>query len=521
MSLESRVDSQLTRQDALKTAGEITDLRADRMFYLARMRAYPIINPRMARRGYWSGSEGLTFFSHERALVDELCTSVSSYVKTADGLDATLGFWRQIPVTSSLYEAAQTQLYMLGRDELSNVLVNGGFETGNIEGWDVSGASVNVTKDQARSGSYAAGTSGSTTLLQKVAVSPLERYRLTVWGRYLTEPRATDVAMGLILDFYSGPKRVWSEPSRQVMRSKDPADGWIRLSSTLTVPPGVDSVVVKLRQKAADGILWDDVAFEKIKEGPKFEHGLLTDDFTGNRPSYEKWTAATDVRGTVAPKVAGGYLVRDDEKMYGLTSLARFDDLLKFEAEDRYCLRIHAKALPAAPRGSSFTWGIKTGTKTIGSGSINNTGMFWTHYFISADNPSPRLECCATQDGKVSSTEVFTGVHLKMKYALKSSENSADEVWYSFYFDPQYVTVYASATGYREGEASLVAAYEHGIKDLTSKGPVYLKLGSGGYQLDQISLSGAGVQAAKHRHEGKPGSIEEDVEVLIMPGVTD
>lgn len=521
MSLESRVDSQQTRQDALKTASEIADLRADRMFYLARMRAYPIVNPRMARRGYWQGPEEMTIFSHERSLVDTLCTSVSSHIKTEDGPDAALGFWHQIPVTSNLYEAAQTQVYMLGRDDFSNVLVNGGFETGNTEGWDVSGASVNVTKDQARSGSYAARTAGSTTLSQKVAVSPLERYRLAVWGRYLTEPRATDVAMDLILDFYSATKRIWSEPSRQVMRSKNPADGWVCLSSTLTVPPGADSVVVKLRNKAAAGILWDDVAFEKIKEGPKFEHGLLSDDFTGNRPSYEKWTAATDVRGTVAPKVAGGYLVRDDEKMYGLTSLARFDDLLKFEAEDRYCLRIHAKPAGTARGGSSFIWGIKTGTKTIGSGSTRNTGMYWTHYFSSVDNSSPRLVCHAIQDGKVSSTEVFTGVHLKMKYTLKLLENSADEVWYSFYFDPQYVTVYASAAGYREDEASLVAAYEHGIKDLTSKGPVYLKLGSGGYQLDQISLSGAGVQAAKLRHEGKPAPIEEDAEVLIMPGVTD
>ena len=151
--------------------------------------------------------------------------------------------------------------------------------------------------------------------------------------------------------------------------------------------------------------------------------------------------------------------------------------------------------------------------------------MYWTHYFSSADNPSPRLECHASQDGKVSTTDVFTGTHLKKKYALKLLDNSLDEVWYSFYFDPQYVTVYASDAGYHEGEESLVATYEHGIKDLTSKGPVYLKLGSGLYQLGQISLSSSRtpplIPAAKHRHEGKPGSIEEDVEVLIMPGVTD
>jgi hypothetical protein len=56
------------------------------------------------------------------------------------------------------------------------------------------------------------------------------------------------------------------------------------------------------------------------------------------------------------------------------------------------------------------------------------------------------------------------------------------------YFDPVYVTVYAATEGYDDSKGSLVARYEHKIKDITDKGSIYLKLSSGNSMLDEISL---------------------------------
>ena len=519
MSTQSPVVSAQGKQRALKAAREMADLRAQRMFYMSRMKTYPSINPRMARKGYWAGPEEMTIFANERSLIDELCTFVSTYMKKTDGLAKTLKFWQQIAAIDNLYDSAQTQLYILNSDKLPNTIVNGSFETGDIKGWDVSGGHVNAAKNQAaHNGSFAATATGRTTLSQRVTVSPLERYRLTVWGRYLNKPPATDVVMDTILDFYSGGNRIWSEPSRHMMRSKNPADGWTRLRSTITVPAGADSVVVKLRQKASAKILLDDIVFEKIKAGPKFEHGLLSDNFDGKSVNREKWTPATESPGTIAPKVTNGYMMFDDGNMYPLTSLARFDDLLKFEGKDRYRLRIHAKSLTANAKPAIFEWGIKTGTKRVGT---QDSGMFWTHYFKSPENPRPRLVCHAFQNGKRSRTNVYTGMHLEDKYDLESLKNNAGDVWYTFYFDPQHVTVYASADGYDENAASLVAKYEHEITDIAANGAVYLKLASARYILYDISLTSSAISARKGRQQNKMEQIKDDKKGLIMPGVTD
>ena len=80
-------------------------------------------------------------------------------------------------------------------------------------------------------------------------------------------------------------------------------------------------------------------------------------------------------------------------------------------------------------------------------------------------------------------------MHLEKKDDLKPSGNNADDVWYTLYFDPESVTFYASAGGYDETKASLVANYKHGIKNITENGPVYLKLAPGLYMLDEISLT--------------------------------
>ncbi len=90
-------------------------------------------------------------------------------------------------------------------------------------------------------------------------------------------------------------------------------------------------------------------------------------------------------------------------------------------------------------------------------------------------------------------------------YPLKHLDPSAADVWYTFYFDPEYVTVYASANGYDESEKSLATRYKHGIKDIAADGSVYLKISRSSCLLDEISLSSPRKGAAKAPKEGQVG----------------
>ena len=120
--------------------------------------------------------------------------------------------------------------------------------------------------------------------------------------------------------------------------------------------------------------------------------------------------------------------------------------------------------------------------------NTNGSGMYWTHTFSPAANIKSNLVCHSFQNGKLSATSYYTGMHLEQKYDLKLPTDT-DDVWYTLYFGPKYVTVYASAEGYEESAESLVATYEHKIKDITANGSVYLKLSVGEYLLDEISLT--------------------------------
>ena len=63
------------------------------------------------------------------------------------------------------------------------------------------------------------------------------------------------------------------------------------------------------------------------------------------------------------------------------------------------------------------------------------------------------------------------------------------EVWYTFYFDPQAVTIYAGTRGgYDETAEALVSRYEHNMANITSKGPIFLKLSGTNIKVGEISL---------------------------------
>ena len=73
---------------------------------------------------------------------------------------------------------------------------------------------------------------------------------------------------------------------------------------------------------------------------------------------------------------------------------------------------------------------------------------------------------------------------------LTHFEKRSEEIWCTMYFDPDEVTVFASAGDqFDESEESLVCRYRHGISDMTANGSVYLTLYNGTYKIDQLSLT--------------------------------
>ena len=483
MPRDAEATSEDSRNAALKLAREIADVRADRRRYLDRMRAYRQINWRMCKPYYWALMAGLTIFSHERSLLDSLCTAVSEYTRKSAGLQAALDFWRKVPYSSSLHQAARTQIYMLSREKLPNLLVNGDFETGDMTGWEASGHRVDVVGTQVHGGKYAARTRGGgygADVSQKVSVSPGQRYRLTVWGRYLSETSGKVVPAEAAIQFLSGAGRGISvEPTRSTAQAVDPSAGWVALRSTVTVPPGATSAVIRLTKTRSPGktLLWDDVAFERILDGPKAGEETLSDTFSSSHLDTDKWFQATSSGGFKLPGVSDGWLIYDDKYMYGLTSYATFNDLIKYTGEDRYRLRLHVAALPGRAEPTSLSWGIKTGTGVV---NIADSGMFWTYHFPVKQHPKGLLRTYSYEHGAWLSGGV---------YPPKQLDGKHKEIWFTMYFDPKYVTVYAAAGGYDESDKAQVAKYEHKIKNITDKGSIYLKLSNGYYMLDEISLT--------------------------------
>ena len=499
MPRDAEATSDDSRDAALKLAREIADVRAERRRYLDRMRVYQYINWRISSPYYWSFMAGLTIFSHEQSLLDSLCTAVSEYTRESAGLKAALDFWRKVPYSSGLHQAARTQIHMLSREKLPNLLVNGDFETGDLTGWEASGHQADVVRTQVHGGKCAARTRGGSygaEMFQRVSVSPGQRYRLTVWGRYLSEASGKVVPAEATIHFLSGSGRgISSEPTRSTAQAVDPSAGWVALRSTVTVPPGVISAVIKLTKTRTPGktLLWDDVTFERIMDGPKAGRETLTDTFSGSHLDMDKWFQATSSGGFKPPRMSDGWLVYGETYMHDLTSYATFDDLLKYADKDRYRLRLHVAALPERTKPTSLSWGIKTGTGVI---HISDSGMFWTYHFPGKQHPKGLLRAYSYENKAWLHGGVYAPEHLNSKHK---------DIWFTMYFDPTHVTVYAASDGYDESDKILLAKYEHKIKNITDKGSIYLKLNNGFYMLDEISLS----SPKKGGRKGSPASSGE------------
>src|SRR5581483_11077436 len=90
----------------------------------------------------------------------------------------------------------------------ANLIVNGGFETGNFSGWDVSGATVygfdyGITNAGPHSGTYAAyfgAMTGNTSLSQTLSTIPGQLYDGSFWIGNTNQKQPADNLIQVIWD---------------------------------------------------------------------------------------------------------------------------------------------------------------------------------------------------------------------------------------------------------------------------------------------------------------------------------
>ncbi len=257
---------------AVKLARKVADLLATRKLYFDKLLAYKHINPRMAMSYYWAFAVGITIFSHEKALIDDLCTSVSLSMRKSLGTRRTLDFWHKVQPSDSLYETARMQIYALTRRRKKfNLLINHDFETGNFKGWAASGGRINVMRTRAHKGKYAArmgrkdGDSERATISQRVAIPAPGPYRLTVRAKNMGKVPKDNAPPGITIECYQRTRMLWTPPTRNTIHPTQKTGDWAKLVAILDVPDEADSVLVRLNKWTLEGtVLWDSAIFERM-----------------------------------------------------------------------------------------------------------------------------------------------------------------------------------------------------------------------------------------------------------------
>ena len=478
------VTSEGTKLSVMVLAQEIADLRSDRTYYMGQMMSYPLVNPRLSNGSKFKLGWMTTYttFSRELGMINEACTAISDYIEGASGTAAAIQYWEAIDTGNSLYEYAQTQIYMLNTPVLTDLLINGGFEAGSLASWSVlSGASAGISSTGSHGGTYNARLItgqcyGGSTISQTVSVSPQERYLLSIWGKYAAAPNAERPPIESRVEFYDGSTRLYfGDPRRGTFRSFSAGDGWTRMQTTVTVPPGADSAKVTVKSQQSVEVRIDDVKFEKIKVAPLVTHGALVDKFDLPNLDASLWYPAASSSGAVPPRIDTGWMTYDSPGMYAINSYANFDELLDYTGADRYRLRMRLSLLDGGDPETSVSFGIKSGTGTLGTG---DSGFMMYNYFDFYGLGYAYFNFFSYQGG---SQLVQTGGTVPIT-------GPVTDMWYTIYFEPTIITVYASGNGYAEEPANLVGQFSHTITNITANGSVYLKMSPGSYRVDEISL---------------------------------
>lgn len=500
---EAEVKAQAARSldDALAAAGELAELQAQRRHGFRMLRAYPKIreprppqdltrrsqqliafNPQMTRTWYHLTFEYVTLFADLRTLLDDLCGQVTTDLLARGGRDDAQRFWSGIASEDSLHPAAQSQLSLLRNPATPNRLVNGGFDEGTLEGWN---AGSGVTQHAVGDGGEAMTSgAGAISLRQEVPVRVGQRYRLTAHAKLPTErddsPRilATDVR-------FKGPIRPRYEPNYR-KRTLDPTEtGWQSSSTTFAVPPLADRAIITITSSGGPVHL-DDLSLRLVQAAPSFDTGSLVDDFDGDRFDPNTWIDAGAGHSGYLPFVRNGALVFDRRPMATLVSRARFDRLLE-GGEGKaspYILRLRVGPGDDASHGGFLECGITADTLSL---DTSDSGFYLAH---ATQPPGQRA------DGVFSLTHSATlQTHWHQDGAYTGGGNfdlltalAKKTVWYTFRFDRETVAIHARGAEDNTSQGSHLGTYAHGMTDITSKGPVFLKLSGSNVRVEGVHL---------------------------------
>jgi hypothetical protein len=175
---------------------------------------------------------------------------------------------RWIAITAALHLA----LAVPAGVQTCQIVRNGGFET-DVSGWSVNQGDLYHTTATVHSGSGSAQTIihsqwGASDIVQCANVSAIVKTwpapngtKQLILSGYANTDAATISLIRLEAHFYSDPNCSESLQWYPTPSVPSPTTGWVKASSTATIPPGTESIGIHLYAEGAGGeiVYWDDI----------------------------------------------------------------------------------------------------------------------------------------------------------------------------------------------------------------------------------------------------------------------